>query len=165
MTPPDYDHWFRDYARLLTEALHGDVPAKALRRRYDDAFIAGGPDGVKTGRNGWLLSLASWQAARFHRKVGTVETRVETVEPIQLFEGFDAVRVRFSSDHRTTEGLRTLPFEITYLMRRTGAGEAKIFGFLAGDEMEVYRRQGLVDAKGRPTDLVVGPDDSVEKRS
>lgn len=154
MTAPDYEFWFRDYARLLTQALQGGAPLRAIRARYDDAFIAGSPNGMKAARNGWLLGLVTWQAGRFHRRVGTVETRLESAEAIELFEGFDAVRVRFQSDHRTTQGLITIPFDITYLMRRTGPGTAKIFGFLSGDEMETYRRHGLVDDRGRPTDLV-----------
>jgi hypothetical protein len=39
---------------------------------------------------------------------------------------------------------------VLYLLQRR-AGGPKIFAFVAGDEMSVYRQHGLVNDKGEPT--------------
>ena len=40
-------------------------------------------------------------------------------------------------------------FDVTYMLQRRPDGP-RIFGFVAGDEMALYREYGLVDEDGKP---------------
>jgi hypothetical protein len=42
-----------------------------------------------------------------------------------------------------------LDADVVYMLQRREGGP-KIFAFVAGDEMGIYRRYGLVDEQGRP---------------
>ncbi|MBO9716481.1 MAG: hypothetical protein J7507_06640 [Pseudoxanthomonas sp.] len=58
---------------------------------------------------------------------------------------------RVLSGHVLAEGRSALavPFDVLHLLQRRAAGP-KIFGFIAGDEMALYRAHGLVDGDEHP---------------
>ena len=74
--------------------------------------------------------------------------KVERVEADALYENLDRVRVYYRAAYRKKDGSSLeIPFDVLYLLQRRAAGP-KIFAFIAGDEMGLYRRYGLVNDKG-----------------
>ncbi len=43
----------------------------------------------------------------------------------------------------------SIEFDVVYMLQRREGGP-KIFAFVAGDEMALYRQYGLVDEEGKP---------------
>jgi hypothetical protein len=149
MALPDYDAWFEEYAGLYNAALEGRLDVRAVRDRFTPCFLGAGPSGVRCGRNGLLFSLVLRRGYAFYRRIGTRRMRVAGVEAAELYDGHDRVRVSWEADYVRPDGSElTIPFDTLYLLRREGG--PKIFAFIAGDEMALYRRHGLVDARGRP---------------
>jgi hypothetical protein len=70
------------------------------------------------------------------------------VTPIDAFH--DMVRPYFRADYRKKNGDDlSIPFDLAYTLQRREGGP-KIFAFIAGDEMALYREHGLVDEEGKP---------------
>ena len=60
------------------------------------------------------------------------------------------MRVFYVAQYERSDGAWiTIPFDVLYLLQRRKDGP-KIFAFIAGDEMALYREHGLVDADGNP---------------
>ena len=56
----------------------------------------------------------------------------------------------YSAGYGKQDGMEvSIPFDVCDLIQRRSGGP-KIFGFIAGDEMAVYREHGLVDESGQP---------------
>ena len=61
------------------------------------------------------------------------------------------VRPFFRADYRKKDGSQvSIEFDVAYMLQRR-VGGPKIFAFVAGDEMALYREYGLVDKDGKPT--------------
>jgi len=60
------------------------------------------------------------------------------------------VRPYFHADYKKKNGeAQPIEFDVVYMLQRREDGP-KIFAFVAGDEMAIYREHGLVDDEGRP---------------
>jgi hypothetical protein len=152
MTAPDYDAWFRAYADAYTRSLDGDVEVETIRGFFAETVLALGVDGSVNPATIADSAFADGlvQMYDFARAVGTRRMAVDRVEVSSLYENHDRVRVFYKADYRKPDGAPvTILFDVVYLVQRRKSGPA-IFAFIAGDEMDAYRRHGLVDADGRP---------------
>lgn len=146
-----YDVFFRRYAETYQQSLGAHVETAALRAFFAEEFLALSLDGrVKAGKNDESFVAALEQGFRFIKALGTMRMDVDRVESVPIHEGHDRVRVFYVAQYRRRDATDvTIPFDVTYLLQRREGGP-KIFAFIAGDEMAVYRRHGLVDEQGHP---------------
>ncbi|TAJ60171.1 hypothetical protein [Brevundimonas sp.] len=152
MPDPDYAAWFRAYADAYTRSLGGAVQVETIRSFFAETVLALGTDGslnpADTGGDAFAGMLEGLYS--FSRAIGTRRMEVERVEISPLYEKHDRVRVFYRADYARPDGSAvSIPFDVVYLVQQRAGGPA-IFAFIAGDEMALYRRHGLVDEDGAP---------------
>lgn len=148
---PNYESFFREYAKAYERSLGTDVDVDAIRGFFAEAFVSAGVGGqVAVGANDETFAQTLKTGFGFYKSIGTTGMAVERVETEVLYENHDRVRVFYRAGYRKKDGTElSIPFDVLYLLQRRADGP-KIFGFIAGDEMAVYRRLGLVDESGQP---------------
>jgi hypothetical protein len=151
MEMPDYTQWFRDYAAACERSLGDRVDVAALRGCFAEGFVAASIQGpVQAGLNDEAFERTLRAAQAFYRAIGTRSMSVERVEVTPLCLNHDRVRVFYRAGYRKPDGAPlTIRFDVVYLLQRRGEGP-KIYAFIAGDEMALFRQHGLVDEAGRP---------------
>jgi hypothetical protein len=151
MDMPDYTQWFRDYAAAYERSLGERVDSAAIRVCFAEGFVAASLQGpVQAGINDEAFERTLQAAYGFYRAIGTRSMSVERVEVAPICPNHDRVRVFYRAGYRKPDGSPlTIRFDVVYLLQRRGEGP-KIYAFIAGDEMALYRQHGLVDHAGRP---------------
>lgn len=151
MDLPDYEAFFRAYAKAYERSLGGSVDVATIRSFFAEAFVSASVSGqVAAGANNATFEETLRKMYGFYKAIGTTGMKVDRVEPEVLYENHDRVRVFYSAGYRKRDGtVGSIPFDVLYLLQRRSGGP-KIFGFIAGDEMAVYRKLGLVDEAGQP---------------
>jgi len=141
---PDFDRFFVRYADAYNRSLEGEVQDEAIRAHFTDVFIAAGPHGVNSGPNDESFSRTLKEAYAFYRKIGTRKMTVRRVQTLPLDATHYVCRVYWRADYERKDGSPlTLDFEVTYMLETT-SGKPKIFAFVAGDELAMYRDNGLI---------------------
>jgi hypothetical protein len=148
---PEYEMFFREYASAYERSLGESVDVAAIRGFFAEAFIAASVGGqVAVGANDETFEETLRRGYVFYKAIGTTTMKVDRVESEVLYENHDRVRVFYLAGYRKRDGTEvSIPFDVMYLLQRRSGGP-KIFGFVAGDEMAVYRQHGLVDEAGQP---------------
>lgn len=151
MDVPDYEEFFREYAKAYERSLGASVDVAAIRSFFAETFVSASVSGrVATGANDETFAELLRKGFGFYKAIGTTSMKIDRVEPEALYENHDRVRVFYSAAYRSKDGREaSIPFDVLYLLQRRSGGP-KIFGFIAGDEMAVYRAHGLVDETGQP---------------
>ena len=151
MDAPNYEAFFSDYVHAYERSLGERVDTKAIRGFFVESFLSASVAGqVSAGANDDAFEKTLQQAYVFYRAIGTVSMQLERVEAEPLYENHDRVRVFYRAGYRKHDGTQpSISFDVMYLVQRRPGGP-KIFGFIAGDEMAVYRQHGLVNERGEP---------------
>ena len=151
MDMPDYTQWFREYAAAYERSLGDRVDVAAIRACFAEGFVAVSLQGpVQAGLNDDAFARTLQAAYGFYRAIGTRSMSVERVEVSPVCPNHDRVRVFYRAGYRKPDGSPlTIRFDVVYLLQRRGEGP-RIYAFIAGDEMALYRQHGLVDDAGRP---------------
>jgi hypothetical protein len=151
MDMPDYTQWFRGYAAAYERSLGERVDVAAIRACFAEGFVAASLQGpVQAGLNDEAFARTLQAAYGFYRAIGTRSMSVERVEVSPVCPNHDRVRVFYRAGYRKPDGSPlTIRFDVVYLLQRRGEGP-KIYAFIAGDEIALYRQHGLVDEAGRP---------------
>lgn len=151
MDLPDYEEFFREYAKAYERSLGESVDVAAIRGFFAEAFVSASVGGqVAAGANDETFEEALKRGYGFYKAIGTTSMKIDRVESEALYENHDRVRVFYSAGYRKRDGTKvSIPFDVLYLLQRRSGGP-KIFGFIAGDEMAVYIKHGLVDETGQP---------------
>ncbi|TKT75048.1 hypothetical protein [Aquamicrobium sp. LC103] len=147
----DYLAHFRRYADAYERSLGDRVEADLIRSFFADDFLALSiAGGVSHGANDENFAKVLEEGYRFYKAIGTRGMKVEGVETRPIADMHDRVRVYYRAEYQKPDGApASIDFDVTYLVQRTKEG-AKIFAFIAGDEMALYRKHGLVDEDGKP---------------
>lgn len=142
---PDFDRFFQRYADAYNASLDGEVQVRAIRSAFADCFVAAGPQGSTCGHNDEEFSRTLHEAYDFYRKIGTRRMSVRRVHVTPVDDSHHMARVYWSADYvRNADGRPiTIDFDVTYLTQTHG-GQTKIFAFVAGDELGLYRKYGLI---------------------
>jgi len=148
---PDYEKFFREYAKAYERSLDDSGDVAAIRAFFTDAFVSASVNGqVAAGANDDSFEETLRQGYRFYKSIGTKSMKVDRVQAKPLYANHDSVRVFYVAGFRKRDGTDVaIPFDVLYLLQRRNDGP-KIFGFIAGDEMAVFRAHGLVDETGQP---------------
>lgn len=144
MPARQYKEFFQKYVEAYNRGLKGDLDTELVQSFFTDQFLAAGPDSVETGSNNITFSATLRKAYSFYQKIGTREMHVRNlmVTPIDRFHYM--VKVYYRADYTPAgQPLKSIDFDVTYFIQN-GEGGPKIFGFVAGDEMQAYRDAGLV---------------------
>jgi hypothetical protein len=135
---------FVRYERVFSQALAGDIGMDEVSALYASEFIAASPAGVTTGKNDRSLKQVMAEGYARYRAIGTRAMRIRSlrISPIDRLHcvahvGWTATYARNASPDITID------FEVHYLVQELG-GEAKVFGWVSGDEEALLRQHGIV---------------------
>lgn len=141
---PDFNLFFERYAQLYTQALSDTPDYEGIAACFSSCFIAAGPHGVQCGVNDDQFRETLKSGYVFYRQIGTKQMRVRRTLETQIDDAHYLVKVFYHADYaKPGGGDIAIDFDVTYLLETNGE-TPKIFAFIAGDEMEAYRRAGLV---------------------
>lgn len=150
--PHSIPAFFDSYANLYNRALAGEDVFDEIMARFAPKFIAVGPDGVSTGKQDGAFRRTLEKGYRFYRDIGTRKMTAKRVEVTPIDGCHCMAKVYYAADYQKKDGspLR-IEFDVTYFLD-TSTVKPKIFGFVAGDEMALYRQHGLIpeDGQGKP---------------
>jgi hypothetical protein len=134
---------FDRYESLFNAALDGKPDLKAMSDLYESAFIGAAPAGVMTGTKGPEFDKAMSAGFSHSRKIGTRRMKVQRVlvEPIDELHAI--ARVDWQASYDAKAGPKVIDFTNVYLTREEN-GQAKVFGWITGDEEAELRKHGIV---------------------
>lgn len=152
MQTPDYDAFFIAYVDFYNAALANKPVLHDLRACYAEYLVSASAQTVMGGENGDEYEKVLEKGFGFYRAIGVAAMRLRKVEVLEIIPGHDQARVFFTAQMRRRDGSGfPLDFEVVYLLQRRDSGP-KIFAFLSEDEMELFRRLGLIDGEGKPVE-------------
>ena len=137
--------FFRSYADLYNRALAGEEVYGDIQARFCHCFVSAGPEGVACGGNGEDFLKVLREGYDFYRRIGTKKMTFKRIEATAIDEAHQMAKVFYAADYVKKSGERvTIDFDVTYMVRMADT-PMRIFAFVAGDEMGLYRKHGLVD--------------------
>jgi hypothetical protein len=151
MQQPDYEAFFNNYVDVFNRSVQGGVDVGAIRASYAEYFVSAGGGAVQGGANDEKYAEVLRQGSSFYQAIGLTGMALLKVEVTPIDPDHDMVRPYFRADYRKKDGENlSIDFDLVYMLQRRDGGP-KIFAFIAGDEMALYREYGLVDEEGKPT--------------
>jgi hypothetical protein len=148
---PDFDSFFRGYIDAFNRSLGDTVDAAGIRAHFADCFVGASPAGIECGANDDAFAARLEQGYAFYKKIGTKRIALRQLEATAIddLHHHHLVKVFYRADYRKRTGETvSIDFYVTYLVQ-TREGASRIFAFIAGDEMEAYRKHGLM-SPGEP---------------
>lgn len=135
---------FERYAHLFRQALAGEADMEDVASLYASDFIAASPAGVRSGRNDERLRQVMAQGYAHYRAIGTREMRVRDVRVSPIDACHCVAHVDWTATYARDDLAETaVDFEVHYLVQ-VRDGEAKVFGWVSGDEDALLRRHGVI---------------------
>lgn len=135
---------FDRYERTFMEALAGKADIEEVASLYAAEFVAATPAGVMTGKNDAQLRQAMEQGYAHYRAIGTKAMRIRGISISPIDELHCVARVDWTATYaRTDQPDIAIDFVVSYFVQLQD-GEAKVFGWVSGDEEAVLRERGIV---------------------
>lgn len=136
---------FERYERFFNQSLHGDMDMDEMASLYASDFVAASPAGVMAGKNDDQLKQTMVQGYAHYRAIGTKEMRIRDILVSPIDELHCVAHVSWTAIYARTNLPNTrIDFEVHYLVQ-TRDGEAKVFGWVSGDEQALMKKHGVVD--------------------
>lgn len=135
---------FGRYEDLFAQALAGEVSMDEVATLYAAEFIAATPAGVTTGRNDGTLRQRMAQGYARYRAIGTTAMRIRDLRLTPL-DGLHCVaHVAWTATYARDDLCETaIDFDVHYLVQMLGS-EARVFGWVSGDETALLREHGVI---------------------
>lgn len=148
---PDFHQFFQTYAAAYNRSLGEAVDVPAIRHHFAESFIGAGPQGVMASDNNEAFGDVLEKGYAFYKAIGTQHMALDGLEVNEIEPHHFVVKVRYRASYEKKGKTAVIPFTVTYLLQHRDQ-QLKIFAFMAGDEMALYRQHGLIDAQGNPTE-------------
>ena len=149
--PHNIPAFFDSYANLYNRALAGENVFGEIAERFSPRFIAAGPESVSTGKQDPAFRRMLAKSYAFYRSIGTRKMTAKRVETTPIDASHVMAKVFYCGSYRKPDGSDLkIEFDVTYFLD-VSTTKPKIFGFVAGDEMGLYRQHGLVPARDAQT--------------
>jgi hypothetical protein len=136
---------FERYERLFNQSLRGDdVDADDVASLYTSEFIGAGPVGVIAGKNDDKFKQVIAQGYAHYRDIGTKEMRIRDVSVVPIDDHHGLAHVAWTATYARKDLAETrIDFEVHYLVQVLD-GDAKVFGWVSGDEQEMLRKHRII---------------------
>lgn len=134
---------FDRYESQTNMALAGDPDMIAISDLYDDAFVGSSPAGVMAGDNDEDFKKALVAGFARNREIGTRHMEVKGLRIEQIDAMHALVHVEWRATYYAEGTQKAIDFTNAYLTR-IDKGQAKVFGWIAGDEESELRKHGII---------------------
>jgi len=143
-TTAQVERFFTGYVAAFNRSLGDTVDTDAIMAHFSPCFVGAGPQGVKCGQNDETFVEVLRQGYAFYREIGLRQMTLREVTTTPIDDNHQMARVGYCASYEKPDGQKVdLDFEVTYMLAAR-ADTFEIFAFVAGDEMELYRKHGLV---------------------
>jgi hypothetical protein len=134
---------FDRYESQTNAALTGEPDMVTIGDLYDDAFVGSSPAGVMAGKRDEEFQKALIAGFARNREIGArlMEIQDLRIEPIDAMHALAHVGWRATYDTNGTQ--KAIDFTNVYLTRVSN-GQAKVFGWITGDEQAELRKHGII---------------------
>jgi hypothetical protein len=135
---------FERYERFFRKSLEGEIDMDEAASLYASDFIAASPSGVMSGKNDEQLKEVMAQGYAHYRAIGTREMRIRNVRISAIDECHCVAHVAWTATYARKDLPETaIDFDVHYFVQILG-GEAKVFGWVSGDEQALLKQHGIV---------------------
>ncbi len=135
---------FARYEEVFNRALVGDSDPDAIASLYATDVIGAAPAGVRAARNDDKFRASLAQGYAQYRAIGTREMRIRALHRMPIDTHHCIVRVGWAATYaRADLPATTIDFDVHYLVQVL-KGEARVFGWITGDEQALLRQHGIV---------------------
>jgi hypothetical protein len=135
---------FERYESFFRRSLGGNSDMEEVAALYASHFIAASPAGVMTGKNDGQLKQIMAQGYAHYRAIGTKGMRISHIRLSPIDEHHCVAHVSWTATYaRTDRKDTTIDFDVHYLVQKLD-GEAKVFGWVSGDEQALLKQHGIV---------------------
>ena len=142
--PDHIERFFQGYVDAFNRSLGGRIDVEGIRAHFSQCFVAAGPQGVSCGQNDESFTETLQQGYAFYTSIGTKAMAVRGVTTTPIDGGHQMAKVDYRATYEKPDGERIeIDFAVTYMLAARG-DSYEIFAFVAGDEMALYRKHGLV---------------------
>jgi hypothetical protein len=136
---------FERYEKLFNQSLRGDnLDMDLVASLYTSEFIGAAPAGVIAGKNDNNFKQVMAQGYAHYRDIGTKEMRIRDVRVIPIDDHHCLAHVAWTATYaRKDLAETTIDFDVHYLVQALD-GDAKVFGWVSGDEEEMLRKHRII---------------------
>ena len=135
---------FRRYESLFNRALAGTVEMEEIASLYAAQMIGASPAGVMAGGNDQRFRQAMAEGYAHYRAIGTKGMRIRDIRLSPIDDRHCLAHVAWTATYARTDLPETaLDFDVHYLVQVL-EGEAKVFGWISGDEQALLKRHGII---------------------
>jgi hypothetical protein len=135
---------FEQYESFFRQSLDGDLDMDKGRSLYASEFIAASPAGVMTGKNDDQLEQIMARGYAHYRAIGTKAMRIRHIRLSPINEHHCVAHVSWTATYALKDQKDTaIDFDVHYLVQNLD-GDAKVFGWVSGDEQALLKQHGIV---------------------
>jgi hypothetical protein len=135
---------FERYESFFNRSLDGNSDTDEMASLYASHFIAASPAGVITGKNDDQLRQIMAQGYARYRAIGTKGMRLRHIRLSPIDEHHCVAHVSWTATYARKDQTDTaIDFDVHYLVQKLD-GDAKVFGWVSGDEQALLRQHGIV---------------------
>jgi hypothetical protein len=134
---------FERYESFFKRSLDGNSDMDEVASLYASDFIAATPAGVMTGKNDDQLKQVMTQGYAHYRAIGTKGIWIRHIRLSPIDECHCVAHVSWTATYaRKDQKDTTIDFDVHYLVQNLD-GEAKVFGWVSGDEQALLKQHGI----------------------
>ena len=134
---------FERYESFFNRSLGDAVDMDEVASLYASDFIAASPAGVMTGKNDDQLKQVMERGYARYRAIGTKQMRLRDVRIVPIDEHHCLAHVAWTATYaREDQADTSIDFDVHYLVQKLD-GEAKVFGWVSGDEQALLKKHGI----------------------
>lgn len=134
---------FERYERFFRQALAGKADMDEVASLYASDVIAASPAGVMSSKNDDELKRVMAQGYEHYRSIGTKEMTLRHVRLSPIDESHCVAHVAWTAIYaRTNQPDTKIDFDVHYLVQVLD-GDAKVFGWVSGDEQALLKQHGI----------------------
>jgi hypothetical protein len=134
---------FARYEQAFDRALRGAIDMDEVAALYATAFIGASPAGVLTSANDDQFRKVMAEGYAHYRAVGTKAMRIRELRILPIDAHHCIAHVDWTGAYaRKDRPDVEIDFAVHYLVQKL-AGDAKVFGWITGDEQALLRAHGI----------------------
>jgi hypothetical protein len=143
---PDFNRFFQSYVDAFNRSLGDNVDEEAVTACFTECFLSASPSGVNCGRNGDEFRQVLQKGYAFYKQIGTRSMRLRGLDVTPIDELHHMVAVHYTAEYDKHGQTISIDFDVTYLLQTLTGHSPKIFAFVSGDELALYKERGIINA-------------------
>jgi hypothetical protein len=138
------ERFFEGYVEAFNRSLGASVDVAGIRSHFSPCFVGAGPNGVQCGQNDDAFADTLQQGYAFYTAIGTKAMAIRGISTTPIDDAHQMAKVDYRATYEKRSGETVnLDFAVTYMLAARD-DTFEIFAFVAGDEMALYRKHGLL---------------------